>query len=291
MQESRNLRLYLLTGNNVTKSIPSYLRIHRGTNPASTKVVPPHDSMGCFWDAYSDATGWRIDQRAIRSEVVELIPAVNSETTEIGVSSGVSKNAAARLAESAARLAEELQRNREAMRRQEVELASAPRSWPPIAIAIESPIELKKYWPCCGCMPLSGGSDLFAGRRDTVLKARAVFGLPTQRLEEQARPLRGSRADLEAMVQDVVMIEDLNASALETWNSPEPFDAGICAAIPSDGIPIGTLWLFSDENKQFSTAESAVARFAAAQIGLELAIVGQSLRISSRIFASPFAIG
>ena len=66
-------------------------------------------------------------------------------------------------------------------------------------------------------------------------------------------------------------IEDLNANALETWNSPEPFAAGICAAIPSDGIPIGTLWLFSDENTQFSDAESAAARFAASQIGLELA--------------------
>jgi hypothetical protein len=103
------------------------------------------------------------------------------------------------------------------------------------------------------------------------LKTRAVFGLPVQRLEEQARPLRGSRADLEAMVQEVVMIDDLKASSLETWNSPEPFAAGICAAISSDGIPIGTLWLFSDESMQFNAAESATARFAATQIGMELA--------------------
>ena len=80
--------------------------------------------MRCFWDAYSDVTGWRIDQRVSRGDVMELLPAVNTETMEMGAGATVSKLAASRLAESAARLAEELQRNRDAMRRQEVELAS-----------------------------------------------------------------------------------------------------------------------------------------------------------------------
>ena len=227
--------------------------------------------MGCFWDAYSDVTGWRIDQRAIRSDAVELLPSINSETTEMGVGGGVSKTAAARLAESAARLAEELQRNREAMRRQEMELASRA----PIMAAdcdrarIADRIEktLADVAAACRC---DAAAIYLLDEETEFLKARAVFGLPTQRLEEQARPLRGSRADLQAMVEEVVMIEDLKATDLETWNSPEPFAAGICAAISSDGIPIGTLWLFSDEKKQFSAAESATARFAASQIGMEL---------------------
>jgi hypothetical protein len=102
------------------------------------------------------------------------------------------------------------------------------------------------------------------------LKARAIFGLPAQRLEESPRSLRGSRADLEAMVQEVVAIEDLRGSAPETWNSPEPFASAICASIESDGVPIGTLWLFSDEARSFGNSEPAVARFAASQLALEL---------------------
>ena len=271
-QESRALRLYLHTGDNVTKTIPNYLRIHRGNKPTTTQVIPPHDSMRCFWDAYSDVTGWRIDQRASRNDVMELLPAVNTETSEMGVSATVSKLAASRLAESAARLAEELQRNREAMRRQEVELASrAPimatdGDRARVADRIEK--TLADAAAACRC---DAAAIYLLDEETQFLKARAVFGLPTQRLEEQARPLRGSRADLEAMVEDVVMIEDLNASSLDAWNSPEPFSAGICAAIPSDGIPIGTLWLFSDEKTAFSSAETATARFAASQIGLELA--------------------
>ena len=222
----------------MTKTIPSYLRIHRGTKPTSTKVIPPHDSMRGFWDAYSDVTGWRIDQRVSRCDAMELLPAVNTETTEMGlsntVSNTVSKLAAARLAESAAWLAEELQRNREAMRRQEAELAS--RSAPIMTTdcdraRVADRIEkiLADAASACRC---DAAAIYMLDEETQFLKARAVFGLPTQRLENEPRPLRAA-ADLEAMVEDVVMMEDLKASDLETWNSPEPFAAGICAAIPS----------------------------------------------------------
>lgn len=265
----------------MTKTIPSYLRIHRGNNPSSKKMIPSHDSMSGFWDAYSDVTGWRIDQRAIRGDVVELIPTVGMETTERGISNGVSKLAATRLAESANRLAEELQMNRAAMRRQEIELASrAPvmandtdRSR--IADRIEE--TLSELASACQC----GAAAIYLLDEETQnLKARAVFGLPTSRLEQPPRPLRGSRADLEAMVREVVLIEDLDATDFDTWNCPEPYAAGICASISSQGIPIGTLWLFSETKKPFSNAESAAARFAASQIGLELehlSYVGQSV--------------
>lgn len=257
----------------MTKIIPDYLRLHRGIHSAAKNVIPPHDSLRCFWDAYSDVTGWRIDQRAAtNSESMELLPAVNSETAELSATTAVSKIAAARLAESATRLAEELARNREAMRRQEMELASrAPiLSADTDRLRIANRIEqlLADAATACHC---DAAAMYLLDEETQYLKARAVHGLPIQRLEQQARPLRGSRADLQAMVEDVVLIEDLNASTFESWNSPEPFASGICGAIYSDGIPIGTLWLFSHEKRPFSSAQAVTAKFAANQLGWELA--------------------
>lgn len=257
----------------MTKNIPSYLRLHRGSKNSSTKIVPPHDPMRHFWDAYSDVTGWRIDERASRGDSFELLPAVNTETTEIESMAAVSKLAAARLAESAARMADELQRNREAMRRQEMELASrAPiltcdNDRARMADQIEK--TLAEAAAACGC---DAAAIYMLDEETQYLKARVVHGLPGDRLEASARPLRGSRADLEAMVRDVVAIEDLDANSVDTWNSPEPFASGICASIESDGVPIGTLWLFSEKRTQFRSAESAVARFAAAQVAMDLAV-------------------
>ncbi len=235
--------------------------------------------MRHFWDAYSDVTGWRIDQRASRGESFELLPAVNAETTEIDGMAAVSKLAAARLAELAARMADELRRNREAMRRQEMELASrAPiltsdNDRAQMADQIEQ--TLADAAAACRC---DAAAIYMLDEETQYLKARVVHGLPEDRLEVHPRPLRGSRADLEAMVRDVVAIEDLDANSLETWNSPEPFASGICASIQSDGVPIGTLWLFSEQRTEFRGAESAVARFAAAQVAIVLASASTACR-------------
>jgi hypothetical protein len=275
-------------GNAVTKTIPNYLRLHRGTSASSSKVVPPHDAVRCFWDAYSDVTGWRIDQRATRGHLFELIPAVNTETTDIQSTAAVSKLAATRLAESAARLAEELQRNREAMRRQEMELASRA----PVLIAdtdrarVADRIEktLAEAAAACRC---DAAAIYLLDEETQYLKARAVYGLPTQRLEEPARQLRGSRADLEAMVREVVAIDDLSLSELETWNSPEPFAAGICASIQTESIPIGTVWFFSKEKKEFTASESTTARFAAALIGFELSRASSEVGVADKSAKEP----
>lgn len=285
----QDLRPYLHLGNTVTKTIPDYLRIHRGAKTKPTRVVPPHDSVRRFWDAYSDVTGWRIDQRAAsRSEALELLPAVNTETAEMQMSVGVSKIAAARLAESAARLAEELQRNREVLRRQEIELASrAPILATDCArdrLADRIDKILADAASACRCQ---AAAMYLLDEETKVLKARAVFGLPLQRLEEPARHLRGSRADLQAMVDEVVAINDLRDAAAETWNSPEPFASAICASVESDDIPIGTLWLFSDEKRSFARAEPALAKFAASQLALELAHAAVDSRAELKDLRTP----
>ncbi len=53
-------------GDIVTKTIPSYLRIHQGNEPTSSlQTASSVDTVERFWNAFSDATGWRIDKREI----------------------------------------------------------------------------------------------------------------------------------------------------------------------------------------------------------------------------------
>ena len=68
----------------MTKTIPNYLRIHRGIDRQdSTNREQSQNLITSFWNSYSDATGWRIDSRASRkNNVLELLPAVTSETPQ-----------------------------------------------------------------------------------------------------------------------------------------------------------------------------------------------------------------
>ncbi|MCG8653956.1 MAG: serine/threonine-protein phosphatase, partial [Pirellulales bacterium] len=63
---------------------------------------------------------------------------------------------------------------------------------------------------------------------------------------------------------------DFLAGGIDTWNAPEDFAGGVCAAIRQDDVPIGTLWIFSAEKRQFGDREAAAARLAAAQLALLL---------------------
>ncbi len=255
----------------MTQTIPSYLRIHQGNEPtASLSTASTADAVESFWNAYSDATGWRIDNRETGNlDTLDLLPAVTTEGIEDLPT--VSKSAATRLAESAERLAEELRSNRDALRRQEAELAtrasilSNQSDHTRLADCIEK--TLADAAAACGC---DAAAMYLLDDNTEYLKARIVFGLPPKRLEDEARSLRGSRGDLEAMVQGVVTIDDLTAGSIDTWNCPEPFAAGICASILSDDVPIGTLWLFANEPAEFGMAEAAAARLAASQLSLQL---------------------
>ena len=264
-------------GQSVTKTIPSYLRIHRDVErPSDSNSQPnPTDSLTKFWNAYTDATGWRIDSRATRLQSkMELLPTVSHEAAESeggALDLGISKIAAARLAESAAEIAKELCQTRDAIKRQQAELASHATSIgsqfdaASIACQIENAL--------CNAV---GGSECQAAAMYVLddetqyLNTRAVYGLPSQRLAEASRELRGSRGDLEALVGDVIAIENASAGPIDTWNCPEDFDSALCVALKVDDVPIGTMWLFRDHVGEFTEAQKAVARLAASQLTLLL---------------------
>ena len=183
----------------------------------------------------------------------------------------VSKSTAQRLAESASVLAQQLNHSRQALRLQSAELSAraaiieSDGSRQSLSDAID--VTLKDAALACKC----NAAALYLLDDDTqFLSTRGVHNLPENRLADEARELRGSRGDLEAMVQGVVVINDLHECAIDTWNCPEEAASAICVSVLNAGVPIGTMWLLASEVSEFGDAEAAAARLAAELIAMQL---------------------
>ena len=102
----------------------------------------------------------------------------------------------------------------------------------------------------------------------TTLKLRASHNLPEERLLEPARPLRGAMADLEALVGHAVVLQD--TSILPHWRCPENFPAAVCVPVAGSSMPLGTLWLYSDKSRDFTSEETNLVEIIAGRIAADL---------------------
>ncbi|HMC12276.1 MAG TPA: SpoIIE family protein phosphatase, partial [Pirellulaceae bacterium] len=102
----------------------------------------------------------------------------------------------------------------------------------------------------------------------TELKLRACWGLAQERLLAPARPLRGSVADLEALVGHAVVLED--TTLLPHWRCPEDFPAAVCVPVSSPSIPLGTLWVFSDQPRDFTPEQTNLLEIVAGRLAADL---------------------
>lgn len=100
------------------------------------------------------------------------------------------------------------------------------------------------------------------------LKLRACFNLPPERLLAPARPLRGAVADLEALVGHAVVLEDTRV--LPHWRCPEDFPSAVCVPVSSPTTPLGTLWIFSKEPRDFSPNETNLIEIVAGRLAADL---------------------
>ncbi len=80
--------------------------------------------------------------------------------------------------------------------------------------------------------------------------------------------MKGSIADLEALVGHAVVIED--ATLFPDWRMPEDFAAAICVPVSSPTNPLGTLWLFGARPREFSPQESNLVEIVAGRIAADL---------------------
>jgi phosphoserine phosphatase RsbU/P len=102
----------------------------------------------------------------------------------------------------------------------------------------------------------------------SVLKLRAAWGLPQDRLLAPPRPLRGSMADLEALVGHAVALED--TSILPHWRCPEDYPSAVCVPVSSPTMPLGTLWVFSDHEREFTPQETNLLEIIAGRLAADL---------------------
>lgn len=96
------------------------------------------------------------------------------------------------------------------------------------------------------------------------LKMRCCWGMPAASLAHPARNLRGSLADLEALMGNAVLLE--NTRIAPEWNCPEPYAAAMCVPIGSPTMPHGTLWLFSEHIRDFEDSDIDSAKAATDKI-------------------------
>ena len=213
-------------------------------------------------DAIDDSTLEQIES-VLRIDAPERTGALSIQSP-----AGMPQDVATRLAESASRMANELTKTRSTMRdaltATAVAAAEAPRSsvLENAADAIQERLS--------DAVAATGTTIAILQTLDDdtqTLQTVAAFGLsPTSSLG-QRRPLRGSRGDLEALVGRVVMADDLRGGGLDDYGPPTPDDvdpmqSGICVSIQVGDLPIGTLWLLSEEPREFSHRDAASARMA-----------------------------
>lgn len=220
--------------------------------------------MATFWQSFTEQTGWRLDQRSRSVGAPKLLPVVSADQSTL------SKAAARMLAESAANLIVRLREAEQAVIRQEAELVvtTTPLADPEQQSDFSARLSdvLMGAAEGTGCV----AAAFYMLDDDTSsLKMRAQYGLQPPRLVEAPRSLRGALADLEAMVSDVVAIEDCHSTD-EVYSSPEPFASAICAVVAEGGVPIGTLWIWNNIAMDIDSTALAVARLAASSIASEI---------------------
>jgi len=274
----------------VSKQIPSYLKLVTDTI-AEPSVEPNADRAA--WEnlcqAFEQSVGFRLqyDTETIAPEKMNLMwsapvdPGVGNSLGHIrlfscdrSAASGqefVSLEQAAALALPLGNLWAELQSVRDALRHRETELAAE------IPVTLDAAGDL-------GLSPqrieaiLRGGAEAIGCQAaalylldpaTTELKLRASWGLPAKRLAEPARPLRGAIAELEALMGHAVVLND--SQLFDYWKVPESqFGACVCVPVSSASMPLGTLWFYARESREFGDTHTNLCEVVAGRLAADL---------------------
>lgn len=256
---------------------PKYLRLHTEDlgEPSPTIGVDQarFDRLGMAIEA---ATGWRLlvsdhpeSGDCVWSSRIDGIGADQPIFLSLSGAGPVSTlDNAIRLSEAMSDLVHELMRTRRELWRREAELAAGV----PVTIQNEelhlaNRLEhiLRGAAETIGC---DAAGAYLLDEATTEIKLRASWGLPRSRLLEPARPLRGSVADLEALLGNAVVLED--TSLLPHWKTPEDFPSAVCVPISASSNMLGTLWVYSRKRREFNEAQTQMLEIVAGRIATEL---------------------
>lgn len=101
-----------------------------------------------------------------------------------------------------------------------------------------------------------------------ALALRFHVGLSAESLLHPPRELSETVADLEALVGNAIAVSDI--PGLPHWNIPESFPSGICVPVATHANPLGTLWFFSEQKREFDAHESRIAELVGGRVSAEL---------------------
>lgn len=268
--------------------IPSYLRIHPENPPAVEKPeVEALSSLENVCRAFQETTGWtlRYVNKPYNESDLELLwsapvnPGVGAAPghlrIEVGPSqrmdgqTGLTLEAAIEMGEAIATMLSDLVRAEHVLWQREAELAAGvpvvEREDCQLRLAARLEAALKGGAEAVGCKVAA----LYLLDTDTtVLKLRSSWGLPTRKLTEPARALETSLADLEALLGHAVVLD--NGAADRPWNPPEEYPAAVCVPVSTSNVPLGTLWMFSEEARDFNDNETNIIELVAGRIATDL---------------------
>ena len=274
----------------VSKPIPPYLKL-LAADPRETGTTVPRGYAGVegLHTSFAVATGWTLrNAETLPKSSSQFDPWTAPVYSGVGVAPGphvvelgdlvkpdarprIGKQAAGDLATEIGRLLNEVRTLQKALWEREADLAAGV---PVIAhrdedehLATRLHSVLKAGAEAVGC---NSAALYLLDDATSELKMRAAFGLPLQCLLSPARPLRGSLADLEALLGHAVVLD--SPEMFNAWAAPDDitYGAAVCVPVSSPTIPLGTLWMFSAQPRDFTDRETNLVEIVAGRLASDL---------------------
>lgn len=256
--------------------IPPYLKLHiESSNEPVEPAVPPFAGHLELLETFEQLTGWTLAEKPDH-------PGLDSARSNLSLyeiddmsadlppgQAAMNRVRCEAVLEAINKFVGEVNRTRKALRDREAELATAIPVIPNSDESRELSQRLESILHGAVNAVGSHAAALYVLDDSTSqLKLRSSWQLPADRYLEPPRPLRGAIADLEALVGHAVVLED--TQLLQHWHAPEDFPSAVCVPVSSSTTPLGTLWVFSAEQRDFSTRETELLEIVAGRVVAEL---------------------
>ncbi|MGY8767184.1 MAG: PP2C family protein-serine/threonine phosphatase [Pirellulales bacterium] len=260
---------------------PSYLKIHRDEQlQAEQPAAESFPGFSAMQSAIEQLTGWQVAYQVVTqagalspSDSLNVLDIHNTVTGRLSLKQQKpmpeeSQVLAKQFAEGLATTMTEMQRMRTCLWQKEAELAT---NIPFIARDEEAHLAERLEAVLSSSLDAVGGHSAALYLLDdstSFLNLRSACNLPAERFLEPPRNLDNSLADLEALAGHAVVLED--TSLLPHWKCPESYPSAVCIPVSTSTMPLGTMWVFSDHQRDFDDRDKNLLEVIAGRIAAEL---------------------
>ncbi|MFO7907644.1 MAG: PP2C family protein-serine/threonine phosphatase [Planctomycetota bacterium] len=262
------------------RNYPEYPRLHVEANNGSNAEPRETCGLAAVCDAFAASTGWTLEYRDQKEEQdpVDWSMVLGDGAQEFGHLLLFSTDSSETtlplqrvepLAQAVGHLTNEWLKAQSALWQREAELAAGI----PVTLQPADRLRLARQLESV----LRGGAEAVDCHAAALyllddatshLKLRAAWKLPKSRFWEEPRPLRGSVADLEALIGQAVALED--TALLPHWKVPENYPAALCVPVSTSSTPLGTLWFFANQTRDFTPEQVHMAEIVSGRLAAEL---------------------